>query len=68
VPASRAGGETRCDEQLRGRIRKNHRADVSPVEHRPSFGGEAALEIEQGPAHTGDRRDCRRCQVGLRSA
>ena len=40
------------DKQLGGRVRRDHRPDVAPVEHRaPSPCGEALLERKQGRAH-----------------
>ena len=50
-----AGG----DEQFDRRVRRNDRADVAPVEHRPAvLRGEVALALDQRRAHARDRPRC----------
>ncbi len=42
------------DEQLGGRVRRDHRADVAPVDHRARLArGEGALHVQEGAAHPG---------------
>jgi hypothetical protein len=50
-------GDTRGDEKLYLGVRENHRADISPIQHRALGCAEASLEIKQGRAHRGDGRD-----------
>ena len=47
APMGAFGLEAGGDEQLHRRVRKNHGADIAPVQHGATRGREAALEIQQ---------------------